>query len=305
MHNRRTFLKSAGVAALGSLAMTKQAAAFFAEGHPIGLQLYTLFNTIDSDVEGTLKKVAAIGYKELESAFSKIGGYYGKTPKEFAALTKDLGLSWKSHHVLGAPFKLPPGAKMPMGADGKPIKFPAVKNLKENMQQLVDEAAEGGVQYLVCASIPITTPDEVKEAVVTLNKTGELAKKAGLTFCYHNHDREFAAQDGKVIYDTFLSQVPADLLKFELDLAWVSKAKVDPVALFKKHPGRFPLLHVKDFSADFKTLEPVGEGVVNFKRIFADAKTGGVQHYFVEHDMPKDAFASITTSYQNLRKMGL
>ncbi|MBE7178434.1 MAG: sugar phosphate isomerase/epimerase [Mucilaginibacter polytrichastri] len=304
MYNRRQFLKGGALATLGSLTMSKNAAAFFAEKHAIGLQLYTLFNVIDTDVEGTLKKVAAIGFTELESAFSRIGGYYGKTPKEFAALTKSLGLSWKSHHVLGAPFKLPPGAKMPSGPDGKPIKFPVVKNLKENMQQLVDEAAEGGIKYLVCASIPITTGDEVKEAVEILTKTGEAAKKAGVTFCYHNHDREFVEKDGKRAYDTFL-EIPADLMKFELDLAWVTKAKVDPLELFKKHPGRFPLVHCKDFSADFKTLEPVGQGVVDFKRIFSAAKTAGIEHYFVEHDMPKDPFASITTSYAALRKLGL
>jgi sugar phosphate isomerase/epimerase len=91
----------------------------------------------------------------------------------------------------------------------------------------------------------------------------------------------------------------------ELDLAWATKAGVDPVELFKAHPGRFPLLHVKDISSDFKTIEPVGEGVVKFKHIFEHVKEAGAKHYFVEHDMPKDAFASISTSYKNLRAMGV
>ena len=108
-----------------------------------------------------------IGYKKIESAFSKKGGYYGVKPKEFAIMVKDLGMSWKAHHVLGAPFKLPPGAKMPAGADGKPITIPPMRNLRENMQQLVDEAAEGGVEYLVCASTPVDTSDELKSSIDT------------------------------------------------------------------------------------------------------------------------------------------
>ncbi|HVV56225.1 MAG TPA: twin-arginine translocation signal domain-containing protein, partial [Mucilaginibacter sp.] len=114
MINRRKFLAGSGAAALGALVLPKAASAFLAEAarHPLGVQLYTLFNVIDADVKGSLKKVAGIGYTEVESAFSKLPGYYGMTPKEFAALCKDTGLSWKSHHVLGAPFKLPKGFKM-------------------------------------------------------------------------------------------------------------------------------------------------------------------------------------------------
>src|SRR5678810_953013 len=101
MLKRRKFLKKSGAAALGSLLFSGTNASFFKrEMHPVGLQLYTLFNVIDDDVEGTLKKVASIGYKEIESAFSKKGGYYGMSSKAFAAMASDLGMSWKSHHVL-------------------------------------------------------------------------------------------------------------------------------------------------------------------------------------------------------------
>jgi len=308
MLNRRKFLAGTGAAVLSALVLPKAASAFLpnAGKHPIGLQLFTLFNSIDADVKGNLKKVADIGYKEVESAFSKQQGYYGMKPKEFAALCAELGLSWKSHHVLGAPFKMPKGMKMPTGADGKPMTLPAhMKNLKEDMQQLVDEAAEGGIPYLVCANIPTETLDEIKSSVEILNKTGELCKKAKIQLCYHNHDMEFKTVEGQTPYHLLLSGTQADLVKMELDLAWATKAGVDPVTLFKAHPGRFPLLHVKDISKDFTTLEPVGEGVVNFKHAFENAKIAGVKHYFVEHDMPKDAFESITTSYKNLRAMGI
>jgi sugar phosphate isomerase/epimerase len=292
-----------GAAALGALILPKAASAFLAEAgeHPLGLQLFTLFNVIDADVKGNLKKVADIGFKEIESAFSKLPGYYGMKPKEFVSLCTELGLSWKSHHVLGAPFKLPPGTKLPAG-----MTLPAhMPNLRDDMQQLVDQLAEGGTPYMVCANIPTGTLDEIKQAGEILNKTGEACKKVNIQLCYHNHDMEFKNVEGKIPYHLLLSETQADLVKMELDLAWATKAGVDPVELFKAHPGRFPLLHVKDISKDFTTLEPVGEGVVDFKRIFANAQTAGVKHYFVEHDMPKDAFASIATSYKNLRAMGV
>lgn len=304
MLNRRKFIIGTGAAALSTLVLPKMASAFFerpAGNHPIGLQLFTLFNFIDDDVKGNLKKVADIGYTEVESAFSKQPGYYGMTPKQFAALCGDLGLSWKSHHVLGAPFKLPPGTKLPPG-----MTLPKhMANLKDDMQQLVDQAAEGGIPYLVCANIPTGTLDEIKQAVEILNKTGELCKKVNIQLCYHNHDMEFKSVEDKIPYHLLLDGCQADLAKMELDLAWATKAGIDPVEMFKKHPGRFPLLHVKDISKDFKTLEPVGEGVVEFKRIFANVEAAGAKHYFVEHDMPPDAFASISTSYKNLRAMGI
>ena len=95
-------------------------------------------------------------------------------------MLNSIGLAWKSHHVMGAPFKLRPGAKMPTGADGKPITIPPMRNLRDNMQELVDEAAEGGVEFFVCASTPITTLDEIKSSAAILNKTDEACKKAGI-----------------------------------------------------------------------------------------------------------------------------
>jgi pyruvate/oxaloacetate carboxyltransferase len=131
MQTRRNFLQQGSALALGTLLLNKSVAAelFNAGKFPApGLQLFTFFNVIEQDVPGTLKKIHDIGYREIESAFSRLGGYYGKSPKEFAQLLKDLGLTWRSHHVLGAPFKLPPGSKMPTGADGKPMVIPPMKN---------------------------------------------------------------------------------------------------------------------------------------------------------------------------------
>jgi len=305
MYNRRKFLQSSGALALGALVLSDKAAAGFfnKKPHAVGLQLFTFFNVIDDDVQGTLKKIAGIGYKEIESAFSKKGGYYGMKPKEFAEYVKSIGMSWKSHHVLGAPFKMPAGAKMPTDANGNPIKFPPMRNLRENMQELIDEVAEGGVEYLVCANTPTDTMDELKQSIETLNKTGEACRKAGVKFCYHNHDMEFKEVEGQVPYHMLLSQTSADTMKMELDLCWVTKAGIDPVELFKQHPGRFPLWHVKDLDKEKQGPAPVGEGIIDFKRIFDNASTAGMQHFFVEHDMPADPYASITTSITNLKKI--
>ncbi len=305
MINRRNFLKSTGVLSLSTLFLSEAHAAFFnAANHPLGVQLFTLFDTIDEDVEAALRKVAAIGYTEIESAFSKQPGYYGMTPKQFAALCKKLGLSWKSHHVLGAPFKLPKGAVMPKGADGKVLDISALKNLKNNMQELVDQAAEGHISYLVCANIPTETLEDVKSSIGILNKTGEACKKVGIQFCYHNHDMEFNKIDNKTPYYMLLEETDSNLVKMELDVAWATKARVNIPKLFAQYPGRFPLLHMKDISGD-SNLGPVGSGVVDFKSILANTATGGVKHYFVEHDMPKDAYASLKESYKALRAMGL
>ncbi len=303
MSDRRTFIQQSGALALGSLVLGPQSLDFLGKKHfEPGVQLYTLMSVIDADTKGTLQKVADLGYKNIESAFSRQGGYYGKKPQEFAAMLKDMGLTWRAHHVIGAPFKLPPGAKPPTGADGKPISIPPMRNLRENMQVLVDEAAEGGVEYLVCANIPAGTPEEVQSAVEVLAKTGEAAKKAGLQLVYHNHDWEFKTVGDSRPYDVFLSQLPADLVKMELDLAWVTKAGVDPVGLFKQHPGRFPLWHVKDIDKEFLALKPVGQGVIDFKRIFKYAKKAGLKYPFVEHDMPADGIASLAESIGYLKE---
>ena len=304
MYNRRSFLKNTGAFAFGGLVLSKTGNFLF-NNPPVtnaGLQLFTFFGVIEQDVPGTLKKIADIGYKEIESAFSMKGGFYGMKPKEFAAMLKDNGLSWQSHHVLGTPFKMPAGAKMPTGADGKPITIPPMRNLKENAQALIDEVAEGGAPYLVCANISLGTGDEIKQAVEILGKAGETCKKAGLTLCYHNHESEFKAVDGQVPYDVLLSQLSSDTLKMELDLGWATHSGMDAVAIFKKNPGRFPLWHVKD--VDKATGKPVelGAGYIDYKTIFANADIAGMKHFFVEQDGAPKPFENIANSLAYLKK---
>lgn len=302
MQNRRIFLRQSGAMALGSLTLGPSAFDFLGKkSYQPGVQLYTLMAVIDKDTQGTLKKLADIGYVNIESAFSRQGGFYGKSARDFSKMLKDLGLTWRAHHVIGAPFKLPPDAKLPTDENGKPIRIPPMKNLKENMQELVDSVAEGGIEYLVCANIPTNTPEEVAEAVQILTKTGEACKKAGLQLVYHNHDWEFKTIGDSRPFDVFAKQIPSSLMNFELDLAWVTKAGVDPVQLFKTHPGRFHLWHVKDIDKELLTLKPVGDGSIDFKRIFKHAKKAGLKYPMVEHDNPADAFDSLGRSMNWLK----
>lgn len=308
MQNRRDFIKNTGALALGGLILPNFADAF-SEARKVknfGVQLYTTMSVIDKDVEGTLKQIAAIGYKEIESAFSMKGGFYGMKPKEFAKLVSDLGMSWQAHHVTGAPFNRPTPRPAPVdGATPAPARpaMPPMKNLLNNTQEIVDEVAEGGAKYLVCASIPVNKMEEVKLSLEILQKAGEAAKKAGLTFVFHNHTAEFEMVEGQRPFDMMASQISSDILKFELDLAWATKAGVNIPELFQKHPGRFPLFHVKDLNKETQRPVEVGAGYIDFKPIFAAAKTAGVKHYFVEQDAAPSPVDNLTTSFKNLKKI--
>jgi len=279
---------------------------------PVGLQLYTLGNLMTTDPKGTLQKLATIGYKELESAGSQKGNFYGYTPKEFAAMVKEAGMQWRSAHVGGAPFSIEQIMKMAKTAeDSARIQkmaeqfknMPKMLNLKENYQQLADSAAEGGLTYLVCSSIPVSALDEIKTAVDVFSKTGEACKKNGVQFAYHNHTTEFDEVEGHRPFDYILANTDKELVKMELDLAWATKAKQDPVELFKLHPGRFPLWHVKDLDKNTMNPAEVGTGVVDFKRIFDNAKESGMKYFFVEQDQAPQPLQNVTNSFNYLNKI--
>ena len=305
MNSRRRFLQQAAALSVGGTLLSK---ASWAESFlgvsklpAPGIQLFTLFNEMDIDTVGTLQKVAAAGYKNIESAFSKQTGIYGKKPKEFKALLHDMGMEWRSHHVIGTPFKLPPNTKLPNGPDGKPMTIPVMKNLQDNSQELIDQVAEAGIPFIVCANINIESGDNIKYAAEVLHRTGEQAKKAGIQLAYHNHATEFDKTDGIVSYDYFTSQIPTDLMKFELDLGWVFKAGKDPVEIFKNNKGRFPLLHVKDMTAAGEIV-PFGDGVYDFASTFKNVDIAGMQYFFLEQDFPKKPFENIVTAVTNFNK---
>jgi len=312
---RRKFIQSGSLAA-ASLLLARYAKAdpFSARRAfpPSGLQLYTLGNLMTTDPQGTLQKVAAIGYKEVESASSQKGNWYGFKPKEFAAMVKDAGMTWRSAHIGGAPFTIDQIMKMAKTAqDSARIRkmmegfknMPKQLNWKDDCQQVADDAAEGGLTYAVCSSIPVSTLDEIKTAVDVFSKAGEACKKNGVQFAYHNHTTEFDEVEGHRPFDYILGNTDKHLVKMELDLAWATKAKQDPVALFKLHPGRFPLWHVKDLSKASQQPEEVGAGTIDFKPIFDNAKESGMKYYFVEQDGAPQPLQNVANSFNYLAKM--
>jgi sugar phosphate isomerase/epimerase len=299
MTNRRSFLKQSATAALGAMLLPQLSRAGFLSAadykSDIGIQLYTLSDLMVADTKGTLQKVAAIGFKELETAATSKGYYYGYKPKEFAAIAKDMGMHWRSHHVMGAPFdmvKMGEMIKKMSGGDEAKAKqamerfkyLGSVPTLTNDYQKLADEAAEGGLSYLVCASIPVSNMDEMKRAVDVFNKTGEACKKVGVQFAYHNHATEFDQVEGYRPFDYILSNTDKELVKMELDLGWATKAGQNPADLFKLHPGRFPLWHAKDMDKVNKAPAEVGTGIVDFKGAFEHASESGMKYFFVEQD---------------------
>ena len=259
--------------------------AFATSIKKVGMQLYTVRTALEKDFDGTLARVAAIGYKEVEFA-----GYFGHTPVQVRDALKAHGLRSPAAH----------------------IDYPTVSDAAKWAKTL-DDAKIIGHSYLVNPWIdpPLRNqPDFWKRAADTYNTAAAAAKKHGIQFCYHNHNFEFyPRQDaaGKTPIDILLESCDPKLVKFELDLCWISAAGKDPLDYFRLYPGRFPLVHVKGLRqvpAASSTPTPIEQvlpdvsdvghdDVIDWKRIFAQAKQAGIEHYFVEHDVPKDPFASL------------
>ncbi|WP_247237273.1 sugar phosphate isomerase/epimerase [Telluribacter sp. SYSU D00476] len=288
--SRKEFLK-AGSLAVASTLLTRFD-SFAKPSKPVGLQLYTLRNEIGKDLEDTISKAAQIGYKEVELFGYGNGKFFGKTPKEFAALLKDNGLSAPSGHYMT-------GKTMPN----------MVGSLSNGWEQAVEDAATIGQKYMVCAFLfpdERKTLDQYKQHIDLFNKAAETCKKSGIQFAYHNHDFEFQNVEGQVPYDLILKGTDPKLVKMELDLYWATFAGKDPVELFKKDPGRYPLWHIKDMekSAE-RAFAEVGTGSIDFQRLFNAQKTAGLKHFFVEQDVAKKnpPLKAIEISYNNLTKL--
>jgi sugar phosphate isomerase/epimerase len=237
---------------------------------PIGLQLYTVREMMKTDVPGTIAKVAAVGYKEVEMA-----GYFDQTPKQMRAILDSHGMTSPSSH----------------------ISFDVTQN---GLPAAIDIAHTMGQSFLICPYLDDAQrkdPEIWKRSVDLFNTAGETCNKAGIQFCYHNHTFEFepsAVLGGKLPYDYLLENCDAKLVKMELDLCWITVAGADPLVYFKRYPGRFPLVHVKDWqgqggkmSEQATRMRNVGQGDIDFKRIFAQSDEAGIKHYVVENDAAK------------------
>jgi sugar phosphate isomerase/epimerase len=268
----------------------------------IGVQLYTVRDAMKTDFMGTIAKVAATGYKEVEFAgiFDADGGYFGHSPKDVRAILDRNGLAAPSIHA---------------GYEVVEKKWP----------EALEAANIVGHRYIICPWIDEkqrAATDGWKRAADLFNRAGEASKNAGIQFGYHNHSFEFDPAEslgGKLPYDFFLEQLDPKLVTMEMDLCWIGVAGKDPLAYFDKYPGRFPLVHVKDWVKDgsasryknemgqsFKNggrMVDVGQGFVDWKRLFAQSEIAGIKHYFVEDDNPKSPFENIKASYDYLHNL--
>ncbi|MDB5006374.1 MAG: xylose isomerase [Mucilaginibacter sp.] len=285
MTTRRSFLKTSAVLSAGMLVAPQ---LFAYDKKYIGLQLYTVRDYMQKDPVATLAKVAQIGYTSVEGAtYTGSEMFYGMDSKTFAKVLKDNGLIMPSSH-----YRL--GEEQVNGASQK-------GTLLNDWQRAVDDAAAVGVKYMVCAYLSTSergSLDHYKKVGADFNKAGEICKKSGIQLCYHNHDFEFIQEDGKFPYETLLANSDKNLVKMEMDMYWVTKANQDPIALINEHPGRFPLWHIKDMDKTTdRMFTEVGNGIIDFKKIFKYADKAGLKYFFVEQDKcPGDPYTSITES---------
>lgn len=256
MQTRRRFVKNvsaltAGAAILPSYSLTKKI-------DNAGVQLYTFRDEMMKDATGTLKKIASLGIKQIESAGSDKGNYYGLTPKEIKNICKDLGMTLRSGHI----------------------------HIDDKWKQTVDEAVESGQEYLICSSMPTEgqTVDNYMKAAERFNKAGEECAKQGIKFGYHNHDAEFETADGKVLYDILLDNTQPELVHMEMDLGWVVAAGKNPVDYFERYPHRFELWHLKDMNVAKKHSVEFGKGSLNILAMFKNINQSGMKYFFVEQE---------------------
>lgn len=290
MSSRRSFIKASSLLTAGAFIKPP---FFDKKTNYIGLQLYTVRDAMQKDPTGTLAKVAAIGYNSLEGAtYTGSQNFYGMTPAVFSKVLKQNGLIMPSSH-----YRL--GEEKTNGQNTK-------GTMLYEWDKAVDDAAAVGVKYMVCAYLSEQERgglDHYKVVADALNKAGERCKKSGIQLCYHNHDFEFMGKGSTLPYDILLN-TDKNLVKMEMDIYWVSKAGKDPVELINQHPGRFPLFHVKDMDrTPNKAFTEVGNGSIDFKRIFKQANKAGMKYFFVEQDItPGNPFDSITKSITYIKK---
>jgi sugar phosphate isomerase/epimerase len=245
------------------------------------------------DVEGTLKRVAGMGYEEFETyGFDPEGiRYYGLPAKAFAQLLRDNNLTAPSGHYDLNRF---------------------VSSSLDDVKRYVDRSVEGahalGQTYITWPLLDAgdRTIEKFKIVAERLNVIGAHIKKAGLQLAYHNHDFEFIEQNGQIGYDVILKETDPALVKLQMDLYWIARgSKVSANEWFKRAPGRFVMWHVKDMHKTSRDYTELGNGSIDFTRIWPDASLAGMKHFFVEQggNFTHDPLRSVADSADYVKRV--
>ncbi|MDR1259129.1 MAG: sugar phosphate isomerase/epimerase [Tannerellaceae bacterium] len=294
--NRRHFFKQGGaalsLAAISGVSVQKAQAvtSHRAANKQIGLQLYSLRKDMSSDPDGTLKAVAGMGYRLLESYGYSARKYFGKSPSDFKKLLADLGMRMTSSHTGFGVY-----------ANDTAEAWDAVKL---NME----DTRTAGAKWIVQAGYPggrYTKLDEVKKLAETFNRIGELAKGFGLKFAYHNHTEEFAPIERQIPYQKYIELTDKELVTFQMDIGHVANVMADYVGYLMEYPGRFGVLHIRDTNLRTRAATEFGEGNVRMKEVFDLFPTpgSGLEDYFVEQEEYKyEPLVSVGKCYEYLDK---
>ena len=285
MHRREFLSKTAQAAALMAvLPNISCAAQTTIDGRifkDFGIQLWTLRDQIEQNPKQTISQVAKMGFTQIESFEGKQGIFWNMKPKDFRSFLKDENLSMISAHC----------------------------DWTKNLDQKANDVASVGGKYLVCPWLgPQKTIDDYKKAAEQFNKAGEVCKKAGLRFAYHNHDYSFKELEGQIPQDVFMNNTDPSLVDFEMDIYWVVTAGVDPIAYMEKHKNRFKLCHIKDRNIGSKEQFDsctLGEGSVDYKTVLQKANVLGMQHFIYEQEKYNEqgVLANAKTSADFLKKL--
>jgi len=268
--SRREFLKYSAAHAAAAGFLSTGALELLANplGMPIGCQTWAVKEMIAKDFPGTLKMLAATGFQTIELC-SPVGyaefGFAGLakyTGTDLRKILADAGVTCVSSHF-------------------------GIKELRENQQARIDWAKDVGLTQMIVPTLDgpkKPTMDDVKRAADEYNKMGELSAKAGIQQGLHNEDFELSMVDGKRTYDLLLDLLDPKLVKFQFQVSTISQG-YDAAEYFSRYPGRFFSMHVQGWSAQTKKIMPVGQDTLDWKKIFAAAKTAGIKNYFVEMNL--------------------
>jgi sugar phosphate isomerase/epimerase len=274
--NRRSFLQASALAGTALFLSPTLFANNKTSKKNIGIQLYSVRDEMKKDPLDTLKKVAEMGYKNVEHANYVDGKFYGYSPTEFRKILDDLGLAMPSGHTV-------------MGGQH----WDAAKNdFTDVWKKTVEDAALLGQKYVVSPWLDVSLRknfDDCKRFMEVFNKSGELCKKSGMKFGYHNHDFEFSLRLTSVkVYDIILQNTDPNLVAQQLDIGNMYNGGGRAVDLLKQYPGRFELMHVKDeIKGEKEAFEStiLGTGIIGVADVLKlAAKSGGTTEYIVEQE---------------------